>query len=227
MTQPIVSVRGQATIVVAPETAAIVVHALVRRPKRADVEADLVRIDSAIQAVLTRMRSALRRSSASAISIHPVLKDRRSTAIQTYQGRRSWHLDVHDFSALPELLSLLLIGDEIEIAGPYWGLEPDSVAYQQAREQALRDALLRARSYAAAFGARIDGLLQLADQGMSGGLDPIPRESIALAAAPMARGAASAGVEAISLEPTEQAVYGSVEARFSMTTPDLDAPLRD
>ena len=55
--------------------------------------------------------------------------------------------------------------DQVEVAGPWWSLRPDSPAHREARHAAIADALLRAREYAEALGARVTALLELADAG--------------------------------------------------------------
>ena len=48
----------------------------------------------------------------------------------------------------------------------WWALRPDSPVYRDARLAAARDAMVRAREYAEAFGGSIAGLIEAADAGL-------------------------------------------------------------
>jgi uncharacterized protein len=75
-----------------------------------------------------------------------------------------------------------------------------------------RDAIVRARQYAAAFGAGLTALLEVRDVGAGGGL------RVAAAMASMARFEDSE--LHLDLTPPRQEVHGAVEVRFAMSEPD-------
>jgi uncharacterized protein YggE len=56
--------------------------------------------------------------------------------------------------------------DLVSVAGPWWALRPDRPVYRDARLAAARDAMVRAREYAEAFGGGIAGLIEAADAGL-------------------------------------------------------------
>ena len=100
-------------------------------------------------------------------------------------------------------------------AGPGWRLRPDSPALEQARLDAVGDAIRRARQYAAAFGAQLTRLLEVSDVGHSGyGL------RVAGAMDSMARFESSD--IPLDLTPARQEVHGAVEVRFAMSEPDQE-----
>jgi sugar phosphate isomerase/epimerase len=105
--------------------------------------------------------------------------------------------------------------DDVSVSGPFWRLRPDSPVHAEARLAALRDAVRRAREYAAALGSELTALVEVADTGLSGGA---PR--FARAAAGMAR--FEAADLALDLTPAPQEVHGSVEVRFTIRPPDLE-----
>jgi hypothetical protein len=88
----------------------------------------------------------------------------------------------------------------------------------------VEEAVQRARQYAGALGARLTGLLHLADTGLLG--EPPPPFGPAAAAMPLPPGAPARGPAeppALQLEPARQVVRAVVEARFTMSAPDLSA----
>ena len=94
--------------------------------------------------------------------------------------------------------------------GPSWRLRPDSPAVEQARLAAVRDAVHRARQYAAAFGAELTALLEISDAGLSGG-------GFRVAEAMGAMAAFGDSELSLDLTPARQEVHGSVEVRFTMS----------
>jgi len=102
----------------------------------------------------------------------------------------------------------------VEVSGPVWRLRPDSAATEQARLSAVRDAVTRARQYAAAFGAHLTALVEVSDTGLGGG-----GLRVAGAMASMAR---FEGEPHLDLVPARQEVHGSVEVRFTMSEPDQE-----
>ena len=68
------------------------------------------------------------------------------------------------------------------LEGPWWKLRHDSPVHRQARQEAARDAVVRAREYAEALGARLLGLVELADESLVTEA-PAPRAHPAPAAA--------------------------------------------
>src|SRR6266496_398216 len=111
-------------------------------------------------------------------------------------------------------------GSLVTVAGPWWALRPDSPVYRDARLAAARDAMVRAREYAEAFGGGVAGLIEAADAGLltsAGEQGPHFRATAAGGAASFALRAAQAELD---FEPARQTVTAQVEARFAMTVPD-------
>jgi hypothetical protein len=83
------------------------------------------------------------------------------------------------------------------------------------RRAAIADALDRAREYAAAVGARLDRLIEIADEGAGGGGMPLMRQAFGMAAS------ADASAVELDVDPQPQTVSASVLVRFAMTEPTV------
>jgi uncharacterized protein len=139
--------------------------------------------------------------------------------VARYLGQASVRITVRDFTVLGELVSSLSDEDLVTVAGPWWALRPDSPVYRDARLAAAREAKVRAREYAEAFGGAVAGLIEVADVGLlssPGEHGPRFRAMAAAGRAPLAGGPPQAEMD---FEPARQTVTAQVEARFAMSVP--------
>jgi uncharacterized protein YggE len=154
-------------------------------------------------------------------SVRPDIREKKATErVARYLGRVSLQVAIRDFTVLGELVTSLSEEDLVTVAGPWWALRPDSPVYRDARLAAARDAMVRAREYAEAFGGGVAGLIEAADAGLltsAGEQGPRFRATAAGGAASFALRAAQAELD---FEPARQTVTAQVEARFAMTVPD-------
>ncbi|MDX6297886.1 MAG: uncharacterized protein QOI51_1743 [Nocardioidaceae bacterium] len=223
--QPVVSVRGEATIEVDPELAVLTISVESQDIDR-DTTVDLLsKRARAVTDVVARFKSGIERSETSRLQVYPEFENKKKgESVRRYVGRATTHLTMHDFALLSDLIVALAAIEMVSIDGPWWRLRPDSEVYRMARLAAAEDALVRARDYAGAFGAEIATLVEIADQGMS------TRYDRPLAAS--ARFAASSSWEGqgderrFDLEPQRQEVVGNIEARFQLTRATLSPTLR-
>ncbi|GGM31994.1 hypothetical protein GCM10012279_58600 [Micromonospora yangpuensis] len=207
-----VAVRGEAYREVAPELARFRVTASARDRDR---ETTLTRLAERAAAVRALLDSAdVDRRETGEVQVYPLTK-RSGERVVAYQGRVTTTVTVTDFTALGELMLRLADQDQIEVAGPWWSLRPDSPVYRQARHAAITDALVRAREYAEALGARVTALVELADSGLN------PQPMMTRAAFTMG-GAVEDGRPELDLDPQPQSVQASVEARFTISEPVLN-----
>jgi len=214
-----ISVRGEAVLETEPEIARLSVHV---QSQETDRRTALDRLTERNQHCLDLVKSygdAVEKLETGGLSITPLLKHRRREGdIRAYQGTVWIKITVSDFAVLGELVTRLGDLERTYVHGPEWALRLDSEVYKRAARQAAHEAVARARSYAEALGARLTGLVELADEGLSGADAGGPAM---LAAA--YRGAGGAGEpEPIDLEPAAQIVRAAVEARFTATSPALD-----
>ncbi|WP_395103373.1 SIMPL domain-containing protein [Actinomadura sp. SCN-SB] len=217
---PLIGVRGEAVLEVEPEIARLSVHV---QSQERDRRTALERLTERNQAALDLIRSygdAIEKLDTGGLSITPRLRygGRKEGEIRAYQGTVWIRLVVADFAVLGELVTRLGDLERTFVHGPDWGLRRDSEVYKRAARQAAHEAVERARSYAEALGSRLTGLVELADEGLTGDTRP-HTEGVSLMAA---RGAADAGEPPpIDLEPATQIVRAAVEARFTATAPEL------
>ncbi|TDB92336.1 DUF541 domain-containing protein [Micromonospora fluostatini] len=210
---PVVAVRGEAYREVAPEVARFRVTALARDREREATLTRLAERAAAVRVLLDSYGPVVERRETGELQVRPELK-RSGERVVAYHGSVTTTVTVTDFTALGELMLRLADQDQVEVSGPWWSLRPDSPAHRQARQAAIADALVRAREYAEALGARVTALIELADNGL--GAQPLTR--MAFAGVAMDEG----GTPELDLDPQPQAVQASVEARFTISEPVLE-----
>ena len=210
---PQVVVRGEAILLVEPEVADLVVTVRTRaRDRQTALERCRARQDE-VSAVLSSAGDAVETVETTAVSVQLELRDRGTPGEPVACVRT--RLTVARLDAVGDLVVALGRLDDVEVSGPMWRLRPDSPSVEQARLDALRDAVYRARQYAAAFGAELTALLEISDVGLSGG-----GFRVAAAMAPMAP--FEAGELQLDLTPAGQEVHGAVEVRFAISAPDQE-----
>jgi uncharacterized protein YggE len=209
---PQVVVRGEATLVVDPEIAELGVTVTGRaRDRQSALERCRARQDE-VTAVVTAAGDAVETVETTGLSVHREIRDRRGDGdpvASLYTQLTVGRLDV-----LGDLVVALGRLDDVAVAGPWWRLRPNSPAVEQARLAAVRDALHRARQYAAAFGAHLTALLEVSDSGLSGG------GVLRVAGATAEMAPFGGGELRLDLAPARQEVHGAVELRFAMSRPD-------
>jgi uncharacterized protein YggE len=213
---PIVSVRGEATIEVDPEVAVVSVGVVARGPDYQQTLDLLSQRSRAVTEIISGFASGIAKSETTGLHVYPELSDSKSERVRRYSGQTTTTVTVDDFAVLSELIVRTSGIELVQISGPWWQLRPTSEAYRAARLAAAKDAVVRAREYADAFGVQITGLFEIADQGMSGSNPVMAKFAARSVSAGMQDSATS-----FDLQPARQQVTGQVEARFTITQPDL------
>ncbi|MFF1446816.1 SIMPL domain-containing protein [Streptomyces sp. NPDC058274] len=218
---PRIAVRGEAHLEIDPEIARIGITVSARGTDRRDALADLTRRNTTALDLIKTYADTVERLETGALSISPELtKHGRGERIHAYHGRVHITAELTDFTALGELTTRLADLDLTRVDGPYWALRPTSPAHRQARQQAVREAVQRAREYAEALGTTLTALVELADIGAEN-TQPYPTAT-GRGMRSMAYGAAADEETApLDLEPQRQTVYAQVNARFTMAPPTL------
>lgn len=219
---PLISVRGEAVLEVEPEIARFMVHLVSRdTDQRKALDQLTVRNKRALE-LIKSYGEAVEKLESTGLVVTPVLRDRRrDEKVHRYQGMARISVTVGDFAPLGEMIVRLGDHELTTVAGPWWELRRNSDVYRQARHEAAREAVTRAREYAAALGCRLTGLVALADEGLSTGPAPVARGGIQTMAYSMpAAPGAQPQPQPIDLEPEMQTVRAAVEARFTVTAPD-------
>ncbi|MCM1971459.1 SIMPL domain-containing protein [Streptomyces sp. G1] len=218
---PRVAVRGEATLEVDPEIARIGITVSARGTDRRTALEDLTRRNNAVLDLVKSYGDPVEKLETGAFSITPELtRHGRGERIRAYHGRVHLTAELNDFTTLGELTTRLADLELTQVDGPWWALRPTSPAHGEARRQAVLEAVQRAREYAAALGAALAALVELADLGAENA--PAPFHAAGAGMRTMAFSTAEdAGVPALDLEPQRQTVYAQVNARFTMTPPQL------
>jgi uncharacterized protein len=209
---PHVLVRGEAVLLVDPEVADIGITVRTRARDRQTALERCAARQADVTAVLASANDAVENLETAGVSVHVEVRDRRAPGepVASVHTR----VTVNRLDLAGELVVALGRLDDVDVFGPTWRLRTDSPAYERARLDAVRDALHRARQYAAAFGAELTALLEVRDAGLSGG-----GFQVAGAMTPMGRFESDISLD---LTPARQEVHGSVEVRFAMSEPDQE-----
>lgn len=217
---PRIAVRGEAQLEVDPEIARIGVTVGARGKDRRAALDDLTRRNATVLDLVKGYGDAVERLETGAFSITPELtKHGRGERVHAYHGRVHITAELTDFTALGELTTRLADLELTSVDGPWWALRPTSPAHRRARQQAVREAVLRAREYAEALGTTLAALVELADVGAENAQPYLPppgrMRSMAYAAD------AGEAAAPLDLEPQRQRVHAQVNARFTMAPPRL------
>ncbi|GAA2077236.1 hypothetical protein GCM10009801_33220 [Streptomyces albiaxialis] len=219
---PRVAVRGEALLEFDPEVARIGVTVSARGTDRRAALEDLTRRNATVLELVKGYGEAVEKLETGSFSVRPELTEKgKRERVRTYHGRVQVTVVVSDFTALGELTTRLADLELTQVQGPWWSLRPGSPARRQARQQAVREAVTRAREYAEALGASLVALVELADLGAE---DPAPTPPYPAAPGGLARaayGGAAEAAPALDLEPQRQTVRAEVNARFLMSPPTL------
>ncbi|GAA1840149.1 SIMPL domain-containing protein [Asanoa iriomotensis] len=209
MADPVVAVRGEAVREVPPEIARFAVTVTARDKDRPTALRRLSERAEQTRAVIDSY-SVERRESGN-LQVFPEHK-RSGEKVAAYVGSVTTTVTLADFATLGELMLRLADQEQTSVAGPWWELRPDSPAQREVRRAAIDDAIAVARDYAAALGARITALVEVADAGM--------RPQPMFARAGMERDAALS-MPSVDLDPQVQSVHAAIEARFTISTPTV------
>jgi uncharacterized protein YggE len=186
-----VSVRGEAVLEREPDRVDLYLNVQARDPDRARALAALTERGAALQAVVVGLGPGVERYASTGFNVYPQFSDTANDELRGYEGRASLMVTLADFELLPRLISG---ANEIElssVAHLSWRMRRDSPVFREARLAAVDDALLRAQDYAAAFRARITGLIEVTDSGLTVGAAYRPRATAFAAGGRGAEGTAA------------------------------------
>jgi uncharacterized protein len=222
--QPVLAVRGEAVLEVEPDIARIEMSVAAVDGDRAQTLRLLTERADAVAKVLDGFPDVIEKTETSAIRVSPQLAARAEPDRSPgYHGAVYHVITVTGFDRLGELIAQLAGQELAQVGGPWWELRPGSPAYRRVRVAAVRDAVRRARDYAAALGSELVGLTELADarllsdsRGQAEALTPSKAGLPHRVRAPVPADQFSVG-----LVPARQVLRATVEARFTIREPDL------
>jgi uncharacterized protein YggE len=221
--EPIVSVRGEAVLEVAPEVALVSVTVIPRDKKRHHAVEALAGRTRTVTRAVEGFGAAVERFRTDPVHVHPEFTEGKPRErVSGYVARQDMQVTVVDFAVVGQLVATLAEQEMAAVNGPSWALRPGSPVYRDARLAAAADASARARDYAGAFGGRVTGLVEVADQGLM-----LDGQSVGYAAAAARKVPSSwwrkpQPLAEFDFEPAVQTVHAQVEARFTMTAPSLE-----
>ena len=217
----VISVRGEATLMADPEVADLTVAITAHARDRREAFERLVKRNDEVLNLLRSYGDSVERVESTGVSVAPELRKGKDEKIRSYSGVVRIRATVADLAILGELVGLLAEFEAAAIEGPHWRLRRSSPVYREARNRAVAEAVIRARDYAEALGSRVTGLIELADTGLTTTtVPPMPRPN-GLVFGGRAMAAPAAEPPSLDLEPQQQTVYASVEARFHAAQPDF------
>lgn len=223
-TGPVLAVRGEISHEVEPEVARIEISVAARAAVKTEAAQQLTERCAAVDRTLGEFADIIEKTESSGIRLNPQLAGRTGEDQAGYHGVVHYAVTVTSFDRLGELMAQLAKPEMTEVGGPWWDLRPASSVYREARVAAVSDAIRRARDYASAVGSELAGLIELADAHMLSETRS-PAEPRGLAASsprlPHRPRAVATPEPVFDLAPARQLVRATVEARFTMTEPDL------
>ncbi|WP_175407824.1 SIMPL domain-containing protein [Streptomyces sp. TRM64462] len=215
---PRITVRGEARVDTAPDLARIGVVLTARGTDRRTVLQDLTRRNATAVDLIRAYDDALEDLETGALSLVPELARRgRGEHVRTFHGVVHLAATLTDFTALGELATRLADLDLTRVDGPWWSIRPTSPVHAEARTEAVRDAVRRARSYAQALGTDLAALVELDDTPPSD--EPFDFGGAAPRAAAFGTEAAGDTPPPLDLEPRRQTVTAHITARFTLHPP--------
>jgi uncharacterized protein len=223
--QPMLAVQGEAVLEVDPEIARIEVSVAAVEHDRAKTLQLLNDRAIAVDKVLANFPDLIEKTETPGVRVSPQLRGRVGRdRVSGYHGAVYYAITVTGFDRLGELMAQLADVDQTEVGGPWWDLRPSSPVYRRVRVAAVRDAVGRARDYAAALGSELAGLIELADSRLLSGSRG-QGEAVAMASARLPHRVRATAPEEFSFDlvPAKQVVRATVEARFTIGVPDLAA----
>jgi uncharacterized protein len=223
---PLLSVRAEARQLVAPDYA--VVDGLIEHTARSKVEAvrsvtgslDRLTADLAALGAVPFDEGAGRRpltwsaySSATREELYHDTETRRMERSGLVIATVALRVTVRDLDRLDDLSGVLAAQPGLNVHGVTWHVDWDNPAWPQVRAAAISAAIGKARDYAAALGARLQGVEHIADAGLLGS-DTAPYNTV-----PSRAYAASGGDQpgTPALTPVPQELTATIEARFRAT----------
>ena len=182
------TVGGEATIAVAPDTAIIRIGVTSQGKNAREASEANARQITAVLAAIKASGIDDRDIQTSRLSLQPQYDPNKSgTARLTgFQVTNQLTVRIHDIGKLPDILDRAIAAGANEMSGIEFAVSQQSRLLDQARAEAVADARRKAELYAQAAGAKLGRVLQIADESA-----PAPRplvQAMRAGAVPVAPG---------------------------------------
>jgi len=184
----LVTVGGEATLAVAPDTAIIRIGVTSQGKNAREASEANARQITAVLAAIKASGIDDRDIQTSRLSLQPQYDPNKSgTARLTgFQVTNQLTVRIHDIGKLPDILDRAIAAGANEMSGIEFAVSQQSRLLDQARAEAVADARRKAELYAQAAGAKLGRVLQIADESA-----PAPRplvQAMRAGAVPVAPG---------------------------------------
>lgn len=184
----LVTVGGEATIAVAPDTAIIRIGVTSQGKNAREASEANARQITAVLAAIKASGIDDRDIQTSRLSLQPQYDPNKSgTARLTgFQVTNQLTVRIHDIGKLPDILDRAIAAGANEMSGIEFAVSQQSRLLDQARAEAVADARRKAELYAQAAGAKLGRVLQIAEESA-----PAPRplvQAMRAGAVPVAPG---------------------------------------
>jgi uncharacterized protein YggE len=130
-------------------------------------------------------------------------------------------IEVRDFDLLERVGGVLAHHESFHVHGVHWNVDDDNPGWSVVRAAAIDAAVRKGHDYATALGGSLLRIQELADVGLLDGSDVARGAPVAHAAF---SSAPSEDLDTPSLDPVPQELWAAVEARFVATGVTLGAP---
>ena len=215
--RPIVSVRGETIRRVDPEIALVSITVTGRDRDKSRATALCAARQQELAAAIAQFPDALERTETSRVSLYATYGSPRRERVEAWNASVTCEAVLRDVDAVGPFLASVGAVESATLNGPRWQVRQTSPVFRASRIAAIEDALARAADYATAVGARVEALLEIADQGMSGAS---PAPMMAAGGALFARSAPGAAPE-LDIAPAQQEIRASVEVRVAISAPTI------
>ena len=201
----IVTVNGQGSVNITPDTALAQVGVEARAPQLNDALSDATQRMTQVLESVRALGIEGKDISTSRIAIEPIAAPRRNESdpvrIDGYRVGNTAQVRIRDVRTAGRVLDAVVRAGANTVGGLTFTVNDRTAVEAQARALAVRDAATKARQLADAAGVRLGPLLSLTEQGIG---RPIP----------VARGVAA--MASMPVEPGEVEVTVTVEARYRL-----------
>src|SRR5262245_3095078 len=187
-TEKLVTVTGEATVAVAPDTAMIRIGVTSQEKTAREAGEANAKQMTAVLAAIKDAGIAERDIQTSRLSLQPQYDPNKSgTARLTgFQATNQVTVRIRDIDKLPAVLDRAIAAGANEMSGIEFVVSEQSKLLDQARDDAIADARRKAELYAKAAGAKLGNVVSISEEGPAA--QPRPMQAMRAGAAPIAPG---------------------------------------
>ncbi len=187
-TEKLVTVSGEATVAVPPDTAVIRIGVTsMAKTAREAGEANAKQMTAVLETIKAS-GIAERDIQTSRLSLQPQYDPNKSgTARLTgFQANNQVTIRIRDIDSLPTILDRAIAAGANEMSGIEFVVSEQSKLLDQARDEAIADARRKAELYAKAAGAKLGQVVSISEEGTAP--QPRPMQAVRAGAVPIAPG---------------------------------------